>query len=229
MIVASFPRDPTNLLMPEKTRKERTSSRRQRQESAGSKDVARDCNASCACIGESMKTARFSDVVSRSGRPNLHLAWSAPLSDKALQTAEKERRVLTVHQQTRGAKKDFGAVGLEAGKNVQFLIFPKSLRAFAHRRIIGIQYDLLEPEISSGGNLPRSVHTGRRASRSKRIVRFELPKGDGPTEKREESKPAPLPEPEDTDPVKREIHRAILDLKSGHTKRAQWRLEQLLK
>src|SRR4051794_22542152 len=94
------------------------------------------------------KTARFSEVVARSGKPEVHLTWTEPTSDRVLQSALKQSRVLTVHQQTRGSKKDFGVVGLEPAPGTQFLIFPRSLRRFAGRRVVGINYELLGERLS---------------------------------------------------------------------------------
>ncbi len=40
-------------------------------------------------------------------------------------------------------KADRGKVGFEPGRARQFLIFPKSLRAFAGHTVVGVKYDLL--------------------------------------------------------------------------------------
>jgi len=53
-----------------------------------------------------VKTVRFSEVVARSGRPEIHLTWTTPAADRGLQAAVKQTRVSTVHQQVRGAKKE---------------------------------------------------------------------------------------------------------------------------
>jgi hypothetical protein len=90
-----------------------------------------------------MKTARFADVVKTGGAPETYLLWTPPAQDKAFQRALKEHRILTVHQEIRGTKKDFGEVGFAEAPNAQYLVFPKSLRRFADRRIIGINYDLM--------------------------------------------------------------------------------------
>jgi hypothetical protein len=89
-----------------------------------------------------MKTVRFSSVVQKSGRPESYLALSDPAKDKELQKAVKERRVMTVFQETVGTKADRGTVGFEPGHGRQFLIFPKPLKAFVDRNIVGIKYDL---------------------------------------------------------------------------------------
>ncbi len=186
-----------------------------------------------------MKTARFQDVVAKCGRPELHLTWSAPASDQVLQTALKQQRVLTVYQQTRGPKKDHGVVGLEAAPHAQYLIFPKSLRGFAERKIIGINYDLLREGLSTGGKLPRPRAPRKVAApaRSKKVVRFEMPEPvlpprpprSTPAPKAPPARPERFPEPEETDPVKQGIRQAIGELKAGHPLKARKRLETLLK
>lgn len=89
-----------------------------------------------------VKTVRFTEVVKRCGAPEPHLVLVAPPQDKILQTAVKANRVMTLFQATTGNKVDYGSVGFEKGASRQFLIFPKSLRPFADRKIVGIKYDL---------------------------------------------------------------------------------------
>jgi hypothetical protein len=98
-----------------------------------------------------VKTVRFSEVVKRSGAPEAYLVLMQPAKDKALQSAIKAHRVMTVIQQNTGAKTDFGKVGFEEGGSRQFLIFPKSLRTFDGCRVVGIKYDLL-----SSREIPKS-------------------------------------------------------------------------
>ena len=38
---------------------------------------------------------------------------------------------------------DFGIVGLKETKDARYLIFPKSLKRFADKRIIGIDWDIV--------------------------------------------------------------------------------------
>ena len=62
---------------------------------------------------------------------------------------------MSVRQAVTGTKKDFGEVGYLTGTNITYLVFPKSLKAFADRRIVGIDYALLpQPEPSSGEKQP---------------------------------------------------------------------------
>jgi hypothetical protein len=92
-----------------------------------------------------VKNVRFSKVVERCGRPETHLVLTDPAKDRTLQAAVKAQRVMTVRQETVGTKTDRGEVGFHPGQTRQFFVFPKSLRAFADRSVVGIKYDLLSP------------------------------------------------------------------------------------
>jgi hypothetical protein len=91
-----------------------------------------------------MKTVRFSEVVESCGKPDTHLLLIEPAKDKILQAAIRSNRVMTVFQGSSTSKTDYGAVGFEEGSERQFLLFPKTLKPFAGRRVVGIKYDLLE-------------------------------------------------------------------------------------
>jgi hypothetical protein len=52
--------------------------------------------------------------------------------------------VLTVHQENVGTAADYGNVGFEEDAQGSFLLFPKSLKRFEGRRVVGIKYDLIE-------------------------------------------------------------------------------------
>lgn len=97
-----------------------------------------------------MKTARFTELVKKAGAPDSYLLWIPPKEDKVFQRAVKEHRVLTVHQENVGTKKDYGVVGFHEESNAQYLVFPKSLKTFVDRRIVGINYDLLAKESRAG-------------------------------------------------------------------------------
>jgi len=91
-------------------------------------------------------TVRFSKIVETVGKPSVHLLWIDPEKDNILQKAIKANRVMTIHQLTVGTKTDYGTIGFEKNVSGQVLIFPKSLRSFADKRVIGVKYDLLEWE-----------------------------------------------------------------------------------
>lgn len=90
-----------------------------------------------------VKTARFRDIVAKAGQPEIVTLWQEPKKNPAFQRAQRENRVMSVHQSVTGTKKDFGEVGYLTGANISYLVFPKSLKAFADRRIVGIDYSLL--------------------------------------------------------------------------------------
>jgi hypothetical protein len=89
-----------------------------------------------------MSTVRFSKVIEACGKPDFHLLLIDPAKDKTLQAAIKSDRVMTLYQQS--GETDHGIVGFEQGRSRQFLVFPKSLKAFQDQRIVGIKYELLE-------------------------------------------------------------------------------------
>jgi hypothetical protein len=93
-----------------------------------------------------VKIVRFSNVVQKAGKPETHLVLVEPSKDRALQAAIKAQRVMTVQQAAVGSKTDRGEVGFNPGGSRQFLVFPKSLRAFVGRTVVGIKYDLLSAE-----------------------------------------------------------------------------------
>lgn len=80
--------------------------------------------------------------------PENYLVLMEPTKDRTLQKAMKANRVMTVRQEVAGSKADRGEIGFEPGPGRQFLVFPKTLRAFAGRVVVGIKYDLLNsPEV----------------------------------------------------------------------------------
>lgn len=101
-----------------------------------------------------MKTVKFSQVVEKSGKPQLHLSWVPHAKDKLLMSALKANRVMSIHQTLRGSTKDYGTVGLLKTGETQLLIFPKSLSAFADRRVIAIDYGLFGEALSTSAPGP---------------------------------------------------------------------------
>jgi hypothetical protein len=97
-----------------------------------------------------VKTARFANVVKEAGAPEAYLLWASPKKDRVFQRAVKEQRVLTVHQENVGTRKDYGRVGFHEEPHAQYLVFPKTLREFSDRRVIGIDYGLLAQESRPG-------------------------------------------------------------------------------
>jgi hypothetical protein len=110
-----------------------------------------------------MDTVRFSKIVESSGKPDTHLLLIDPAKDKTLQAAIKANRVMTVYQGSGNTKTDYGTIGFEEGSSRQFLLFPKSLKPFADKRVIGIKYDLLDSVADLKEDRPSKPVTDRPA------------------------------------------------------------------
>jgi hypothetical protein len=88
-----------------------------------------------------VKTARFSEVIENSGKPQVYTLWQKPSADRQLQAQIKKTRVMTILKSERGT--DFGIVGFKESREARYLVFPKSLKRFAEKRIIGIDWALV--------------------------------------------------------------------------------------
>jgi hypothetical protein len=88
-----------------------------------------------------VKTARFSQVVEKCGKPQVYTLWQKPSADRHLQSQIKNNCVATILKSESGT--DFGVVGFKERKGAAYLIFPKSLKRFADKRIVGIDWALL--------------------------------------------------------------------------------------
>jgi len=110
-----------------------------------------------------MKTVRFSEIVNSSGKPDTHLLLTAPAKDRTLQAGIKSNRVMTVYQGSGSTKSDYGIIGFAEGSSRQFLLFPKTLKSFVGKRVIGIKYDLLQSTADSKGEATAKPKTGKTA------------------------------------------------------------------
>ena len=88
-----------------------------------------------------IKTARFSQIIENCGKPQVYTLWQKPSADRHLQSQIKNNRVMTVLKSESGT--DFGLVGFKESKEARYLIFPKSLKHFAEKRITGIDWALV--------------------------------------------------------------------------------------
>jgi hypothetical protein len=88
------------------------------------------------------KTQRFTDAVEKAGRPEVYTLWQKPAQDRHLQSEIKNNRVVTVLKTEAGS--EFGMVGFKQRPGASYLIFPKSLKRFENRRIVGINWDLVK-------------------------------------------------------------------------------------
>ena len=89
-----------------------------------------------------VKTVRFAEVVEKAGKPEPYTLWQKPTTDKQLQTALKNNRVMTIQQSDTGT--EFGIVGFKESKVARYLIFPKALKRFEDMRVVGIKWDLVD-------------------------------------------------------------------------------------
>jgi hypothetical protein len=87
-----------------------------------------------------IKTARFSQIIETCGKPQVYTLWQKPSADRHLQAQIKKTRVMTILKSENGT--DFGIVAFKESREARYLIFPKTLRRFAEKRIIGIDWEL---------------------------------------------------------------------------------------
>jgi hypothetical protein len=88
------------------------------------------------------KQKRFADVVDAAGRPEVYTLWQKPAQDRHLQSAIKNHHVMTILKTHAGT--EFGIAGFKEQKGATYLIFPKALKRFDNRRIVGINWDLVK-------------------------------------------------------------------------------------
>jgi hypothetical protein len=89
-----------------------------------------------------VKTARFAQVVEKAGKPEVYTLWQKPAQDRHLQSEIKNNRVMTIQKSDTGS--EFGIVGFKEHKGASYLIFPKSLKRFENKRIVGINWDFVK-------------------------------------------------------------------------------------
>ena len=88
-----------------------------------------------------IKTTRFSRIVEKCGKPQVYTLWQKPSADRHLQAQIKKSRVMTILKSESGT--DSGIVGFKESREARYLVFPKSLKRFAEKRIIGIDWTLV--------------------------------------------------------------------------------------
>jgi len=89
-----------------------------------------------------VKTARFAQVVEKFGQPETYTLWQKPAQDRHLQSQIKNHRLMTIQKSNGGA--EFGMIGFQERKGASYLVFPKSLKRFENKRIVGIKWDLVK-------------------------------------------------------------------------------------
>jgi hypothetical protein len=90
------------------------------------------------------KTMRFGDLVRVSGRPEAVTLWADPKKDRSFSKAVRENRVLTINEDPRSTKKEYGQIGFHRSHNATYFLFPRPLPKQQDARIIGINYMLAE-------------------------------------------------------------------------------------
>ena len=88
-----------------------------------------------------VRTARFSQVIEKCGAPQVYTLWRKPAADRHFQSQVKNNRVMTVQKSESGT--DFGIAGFMERKGATYLVFPKSLKRFTDKRIVGIDWALI--------------------------------------------------------------------------------------
>ena len=89
-----------------------------------------------------VKTVRFTDVVAACGAPEVYTLWQKPAADRHLQSLKKNHRLMTILQSDAGT--DFGVAEFCERKGATYLAFPKSLKRFQEKRIIGVNWALVK-------------------------------------------------------------------------------------
>jgi hypothetical protein len=89
-----------------------------------------------------VKTARFAQVVEKSGDPEVYTLWQKPTADRHFQSLIKNHRVMTIQKSEAGS--EFGIVAFKERKGASYLAFPKSLKRFENKRIVGINWELVD-------------------------------------------------------------------------------------
>lgn len=192
---------------------------------------------------QEMKTVRFSQVVTKCGRPAVHDQWQALERDSVLKKVVKENRLMTVHIHTVGSKKDYGEVGLVKNGQHMLLVFPKGLGAFEGRRVVGIDYDLLKEAAvravkKAKPAKEREPSVKSKAADSEKVLRLfrseEEDQRETPTKKAKPraaktptSRPQPVPSAEAA-MLRRQIKKAMKELQSGKAVMACHTLEKSL-
>ena len=171
-----------------------------------------------------MSTVRFSKIVETAGRPSVHTLWIEPVKDPVLQKAIRENRVMTIHQRPAGTKTDYATIAFENKVSGQVLIFPKSLRSFADKRVIGVNYDLLEwPAVPESQQAPKP-QPPKPTKKSKpaeiRVERVEEPvakesASDGVVEFSVPTPEDESPPNEEVEKIKKQVRRAMKALEEG--------------
>ena len=89
-----------------------------------------------------VKSVRFAAVIETAGTPEVYTLWQKPAADRRFQSLLKNHRIMTIQPSEAGT--DFGVVEFCQRKGATYLAFPKSLKRFAEKRIVGINWELVK-------------------------------------------------------------------------------------
>lgn len=121
------------------------------------------------------KEVRFRKLVDTAGRPQIVSLWMDPKRDRGFMKAIKEHRVLTVIQEPRTHKKQFGKPGFHQDPHASYLVFPKPLAVHPESRVIGISYDLAaEPRITDPLSKGRVAVRGKQRKAAPALKTFTV-------------------------------------------------------
>jgi hypothetical protein len=165
-------------------------------------------------------------------------------TDPDFHKALEAGKIMSLSGESHRSGPEYGTVGYDKKRYGQLLLFPKSLKAFAHVKIIGIKYDLFAQDSGieeKGTFAPRSK--GEKRVKKKR-AKSPMPKKSGrktpAKEKKAEPKPAakkviPFPgkeqkhDEEDEDGgVVTFVHQAMRALEKGNSVAAYNILKQII-
>ena len=113
---------------------------------------------------------------------------------------------MTVWHAHRGGGADHGVVGVFPGRGIQFLVFGRSLKSFVGKRIVGIDYSLLNHP--SGGRTEEAAAQRIFPSTRRRPLRAR-PSESEPAEPEEGAAPPSPPGPTEMKQQLRRIERLL--------------------
>ncbi len=88
-----------------------------------------------------VRTVRFTAVVEKCGAPEVYTLWLKPETDRRFQSLVKNNRLMTIQPSEAGT--DFGVVEFCKRPSARYLAFPKSLKRFQGKRVVGVNWDLV--------------------------------------------------------------------------------------
>jgi hypothetical protein len=91
------------------------------------------------------KSVRLEILARQSGQPHLVTLWRAPRKDPDFMRAVHENRVATLIQRNIGSRRDYALVGFFEQSNASYLLFPRPIAYAPESKIIGINYDRIQP------------------------------------------------------------------------------------